>query len=236
MARDMNFFIDWYKLYSKNCLTGNPKGFSIQKSSGVINLEEEENKEKVEEKKEEVKEEVGGAPGAKSNKLPLILVVLAVILVGAYLLGRVVTRKAGDFLAGRVLSGVTGGNVKVDESGGKVTFENSEGKVSFEGGDKLPEGFPADFPLYPGAKIVSSFTANTDGKDGMSVAWETGDSVEAVSSFYKSNLVANGWKVSATFEQGDSTTTSFEKEGWGGFMGITSTEGKTTISATVGVK
>jgi len=231
----MNFFIDWYKLYPKNCLTGNPKGFSIQKSSGVINLEEE-NKEKVEEKVEEVKEGGEGKSSAKGSKLPLILVVLAVILVGAYLLGRVITRKAGDFLAGRVLSGITGGNVKVDESGGKATFENSEGKVSFEEGGELPEGFPKDFPVYPGAKVVSSFTANTDGKDGMSVVWETGDSVEAVSGFYKSNLVANGWKVSATFEQGDSTTTSFEKEGWGGFMGITSTEGKTTISATVGVK
>ena len=217
-------------------MTGNPKGFSIQKSSGVINLEAEENKEKVEEKVEEVKESGEGKSSAKGSKLPLILIVLAAILVGAYLLGRVVTRKAGDFLAGRVLSGVTGGNVKVDESGGKVTFENSEGKVSFEEGGELPEGFPKDFPVYPGAKVVSSFTANTDGKDGMSVAWETGDSVEAVSGFYKSNLVTNGWKVSATFEQGDSTTTSFEKEGWGGFMGVTSTEGKTTISATVGVK
>jgi len=217
-------------------LTENPKSFSIQKSSGVINLEEEENKEKVEEKAEEVKEEAGEVPETKSSKLPLILVVLAIVLVGAYLLGRVITRKAGGFLAGRVLSGVTGGNVKVDNSGGKVSFENDGGKVSFEEGGKLPEGFPKDFPVYPGAKVVSSFTANTDGKDGMSVVWETGDAVNKVSSFYKTNLVSNGWKISATFEQGDSMTTSFEKEGWGGFMGITATEGKTTISATVGVK
>lgn len=201
----------------------------------MINLEEEENKEKVEEK-EEVREKVGEGSGPKSNKLPLILIILAAILIGGYLLGRVVTKKAGGFLAGRVLSGVTGGNVKVDNSGGKVTFENEEGKVSFEEGGKLPGGFPSDFPAYPGAKIVSSFTANTDGKDGMSVVWETGDAVEKVASFYKTNLVSNGWKTTATFEQEGSMTTSFEKEGWGGFMGVTSTEGKTTISATVGVK
>ena len=70
----------------------------------------------------------------------------------------------------------------------------------------------------------------------MSVVWETGDSADAVSAFYKTDLVSNGWKVTATFEQEGSMTTSFEKEGWGGFMGITSSEGKTTISATIGVK
>jgi len=168
--------------------------------------------------------------------LPLILVVVAVILVGAYLLGRIITKKAGDFLAGRVLSGVTGGNVKVGNDGGKVTFENSEGKVSFEEGGKLPEGFPSDFPVYSGAKVASSFTANTDGKDGMSVVWETNDSADDVSAFYKSNLVAKGWKVTASFEQDGALTSTFEKEGWGGFMGVTSAEGKTTISATIGVK
>lgn len=198
-------------------------------------MEEEEKKEIVEEKKEEVKEEVGER-SAKSSKLPLILVVVAIVLVGAYLLGRVITRKAGDFLSGKVLSGVTGGNVKVGNDGGKVTFENSEGKVSFEEGGKLPEGFPSDFPVYPGAKVASSFTTNTEGKDGMSVVWETGDSAEKVSAFYKTSLVSNGWKVTATFEQDGALTSTFEKEDWGGFMGVTSAEGKTTISATIGVK
>ena len=202
----------------------------------MINLEEEEKKEKVEEKEEEVKEEVGEASGKKGSKLPLILVVLAVVLVGAYLMGRVITRKAGEFLSGKVLSGVTGGKVNVEGDGGKMTFENSEGKVSFEEGGKIPEGFPKDFPVYSGAKVVSSFTANTDGKDGMNVVWETNDSADDVFAFYKKDLVANGWKVTATFEQEGSMTTSFEQEGWGGFMGITSSEGKTTISATIGVK
>ena len=201
----------------------------------MINLEEEEKKEIVEEKKEEVKEEVGER-SAKGSKLPLILVVVAAVLVGVYLLGRVITKKAGEFLAGRVLSGVTGGNVKVGKDGGKVTFENSDGKVSFEEGGKLPQGFPSDFPVYPGAKVASSFTANTDGKDGMSVVWETGDSADKVSAFYKTSLVSNGWKVTATFESEGSMTNSFKKEGWAGFMGIASSEGKTTISATIGVK
>lgn len=196
---------------------------------------EEEKKETTEEK-EEVKEEAGEKPAAKGSRLPLILVVLAVVLVGAYFVGRIITKKAGEFLAGRVLSGVTGGNVEVGKDGGKLTFEDSDGKVSFEEGGKLPEGFPTDFPVYPGAKIVNSFTANTEGKDGMSVVWESSDSVGAVSGFYKTNLVSNGWKTTATFEQAGSMTTSFEKEGWGGFMGITTAEGKTTISATIGVK
>lgn len=218
-------------------MTGNSWGFSIQKSLEVIILEEEEKKETTEEKEavSEIKSDED-KPVAKGSNLPLILIVLVVILVGAYFIGRIITKKAGEFLAGRVLSGVTGGNVEVGKDGEKVSFENSEGKVSFEEGGKLPEGFPTDFPVYPGARVVSSFTANTEGKDGMSVVWDTNDSVEAVSAFYKTNLVSNGWKVTATFEQTGSATTSFEKEGWGGFMGITTAEGKTTISTTIGAK
>jgi len=186
----------------------------------------------LEEEKTEINEVK--AEEKKGSKLPLILIVLAVILVGTFLLGRTILKKAGELFAGRVLSGVTGGNVKVGEEGGKVTFENSEGEVSFEAGGTLPEGFPKDFPIYPDAKVASSFTANNEGKEGVSVVWETGDSVGDVSGFYKTNLVASGWKVTATFEQGGSMTTTFEKEGWGGFVGVTAAEGKTTISATIG--
>ena len=216
-------------------MTGNIGGASMHKSSGVSNLQEEKQEEQIEVKEESVKEEAPKS-GAKGSKLPLILVVLAIVLIGAYLLGRVISRKVGEFLAGRVLSGVTGGNVKVGNEGGSLTFENEEGKISFEEGGSLPDNFPGDFPVYPGAKIASTFTTTTEGKEGNSVVWETGDSFETVSVFYKTNLDAKGWKTTASFNQDQSATTTFEKEGWAGFMGVTAAEGKTTISVTIGVK
>lgn len=201
----------------------------------MINLDEEKQDSTAEVKEEPVQEEKGDSK-AKGSKLPLILIVIAVLLVGAYLVGKVVAKKAGDFLAGRVLSGVTGGNVKVGDDGGSVSFENEEGKVTFEGGGSLPKDFPNDFPVYPGAKIVSTFTASSEGKEGTSVVWETGDSAETVAVFYKSNLEAKGWKTTATFTQGEATTFTVEKDSLAGFMGVSGAEGKTTISVTIGVK
>jgi len=188
----------------------------------------EENKEEKEEKvseKEETKK--------KSKALPIILVVIVLILVGLYLVGRTASR----FIANRVLSGITGQNVQVDSSGDKVTVETEEGQVSFEAGGSLPAGFPSDFPVYSGAKVVSSFTAQGEQDSGMSVVWESSDSQASVADFYKKQLPAAGYTVSSTFEATNSLTISFKKGETEGFMGVTSGEGgKTTISVTVGVQ
>lgn len=185
----------------------------------------EENKEKKADKKEEGKK--------KSKTLPIILVVIVVILVGLYLVGR----SASRFVANSLLSGITGQNVDVDSSGDKVTVQTEEGQVSFEAGGSLPEGFPSDFPVYPGAKVVSSSTVQGEKDSGMSVVWETSDSQATVADYYKKELPAAGYSVVSTFAANDSLTISFKKGETEGFMGVTSGEGgKTTISVTIGVQ
>lgn len=195
---------------------------------------EEEKKESKEEKQEETKEE---KPGKKQNKPVMVLVVVAAVLAGLYFLGRTLSRKIGEGIAGRFLSGLSGKNVKVDNQGDKVTITGEDGKVAFEAGGDLPESFPKDFPVYTGAKLVSSFSAKGDEGDGVSVVWETGDSFDKVTDFYKKKLQEDGWKVESTFEQKDSFTSSFKKGEVEGFIGVTIGEGgKVTISVTIGVK
>lgn len=195
---------------------------------------EEEKKENKEEKVEEKKEE---KPGKGQNKLVMILVIVAVVLAGLYFVGRTLSRKIGEGIAGRVLSGIAGKNVKVDNQGDKVTLTGEGGEVSFEAGGDLPESFPKDFPVYTGAKLVNSYSVKGEEGDGVSVIWETGDSFAKVSDFYKKKLQEDGWKVESTFEQKDSFTSSFSKGEVGGFIGVTlGDEGKVTISVTIGVK
>lgn len=192
--------------------------------------EKKENKEKQEEKKEE-------KLGKGQNKLVMVLVVVAVVLAGLYFLGRALSRKIGEGIAGRVLSGISGKNVKVDSGGDKVTITGEGGKVAIETGGDLPDSFPKDFPVYPGAKLVNSFSAKGEEGDGVSVVWETGDSFDKVTDFYKKKLQEDGWKVESTFEQKDSFTSSFKKGEVGGFIGVTVGDGgKVTISVTIGVK
>ncbi|MFZ5933222.1 MAG: hypothetical protein ACOYT7_04070 [Patescibacteria group bacterium] len=199
-------------------------------------MDEEGKEEQVEKKEEktEVKEEKGGK---KQSNLVVILVFVAAILVGLYFVGRTVSRKIGEGIAGRVLSGIAGKKVKVSNNGDKVTITGEGGQVAFETGGDLPEDFPADFPVYTGAKLTGSFSAQDEQKGGVSVVWETSDSLAKVSDFYKKELPAKGWTVESTFTQNDSFTATFKKGETGGFVGVTPGDGgKVTINVTIGVK
>ena len=115
-------------------------------------------------------------------------------------------------------------------------FEDEvRGEFSFEEEGNLPDNFPSDFPIYPDAKLASSWTANGDGTNGLSLIWETGDSVSKVSDYYESELVGAGWTLSFTSETEDSTTYAFEKNDVSGFIGITVEESKVIISLTLGL-
>ena len=56
----------------------------------------------------------------------------------------------------------------------------------------IPEGFPSDVPIYPGAEIGPSMT--TPGL-GVFATFVTDDAVEAILTHYRSELAKNGWSV-----------------------------------------
>lgn len=181
-------------------------------------MAEEEKKEEKTEKKEEKTE----------KKSVLLLTILAVVVVAAVVAGKAIYEK--------LLSKTTGEVVEVDEEGGKVTVKSGETEFSFEEGGELPENFPEDFPIYSGAKLTSSWTTQAEGKDGISLIWETEDSMEEVSGYYKRELVDAGWKVGLSTEAEETITMGFEKDSSSGFLGITTEEGKTIISLTLGIE
>ncbi len=186
----------------------------------------------MEEKKKENPTSPEKREKKRSNKLLFILLTLALILLGLGILGKVLYRK----LASAFLSKLTGGVVSVDSGGKKLTIQGEGGQLSFEEGGKLPAGFPSDFPIYPGAKLTGSWTAKGEKGEGISLVWETTDDVLKVSDYYKTQLASLGWKVTTTFDSSSSSTFSFEKDSKSGFMGITKSDSKTTISLTLGTK
>jgi len=108
-------------------------------------------------------------------------------------------------------------------------------EFSFEEEGSLPDNFPSDFPIYPDAKLASSWVASGTDTDGLSLIWETEDSVDKVSNYYESELKKAGWTLSFTSETEDSTTFAFEKNNVSGFIGITVEELKIVISLTLGL-
>jgi hypothetical protein len=96
--------------------------------------------------------------------------------------------------------------VEADADGGVSTAKSTQDGATAA----LPEGFPADVPVYPG--LVLHTAAAMPG--GHSVQGTTDDDADAVAAFYTRQMASQGWTQDADAEQSPVTQTlSFEKDG-----------------------
>jgi hypothetical protein len=70
---------------------------------------------------------------------------------------------------------------------------SGEDAIASEG--VIPEGFPSDVPIYPGATPGSSMAMPGL---GVFATFQTGDSVDKILSHYRSELANGGWSVADT--------------------------------------
>jgi hypothetical protein len=61
----------------------------------------------------------------------------------------------------------------------------------------MPNGFPSDFPVYPGARLTHANQATANGQTTWGVEWETLDNLAAVQTFYMSKLNQGDWTISS---------------------------------------
>ncbi len=117
---------------------------------------------------------------------------LAILLLG--LLAAAACRK-------REYVGPHGEQVEYDAKGNNVTVKTADGSVVVSGdGVKLPEDFPKDVPVYPGAKIASAVSSAQSGTSGHMVTLETSDSPDKIATFYKAKF--SGWQVKMEMSSG----------------------------------
>ena len=164
----------------------------------------------------------------KKQTSPLVFIgigcVVLLILIGV---GTTVFFK---FFAKKAIEGVIESKTGIDVSDveqGKMTFtdEKTGAKVDI-GSNEVPDTFPKDFPLYPGAKVTSSLSGAASGKNnGFWLTMSTPDSVDKVSAYYKSQFAAKGWSVDATYTASGTTTQTVSKDKWNGSVAISSESG-----------
>ncbi|MEK7533576.1 MAG: hypothetical protein AAB542_04035 [Patescibacteria group bacterium] len=124
---------------------------------------------------------------------------------------------------------------------GKATFTDIKtGETVNIGGEKLPDTFPKDFPVYPGAKIVASLS-NTQKETGngfiVTFTAPDGHGLGKVIPFYKSELSANGWTITSSFDSDTLQTWEIAKASLQGSISITTFErDPMTIVVTLGQK
>lgn len=103
--------------------------------------------------------------------------------------------------------------VKVDtENGGVVSFTDTKtGSEVVMGGGTIPDDFPKDFPIYPGAKPTGTASGTEEGGKGFWLLLETSDASTAIVKYYGENLKSKGWTIDETMTFGDSSTYNVTK-------------------------
>ena|SRR5689334_10544325 len=166
------------------------------------------------------------AKTAKKQTNPLVYIGIGcfVLLVIMGIVGTMVAK----FFAKGIISGVIESKTGVktnlkDIENGKMTFTDSKTGAKVDiGTGKVPDNFPKDFPLYPGAKVTSALSGAQAGKDnGFWLTMASGDSVDKVGAFYKTEFARNGWTINTTYTAGNTVTQTVAKTGWSGSLAIT---------------
>jgi len=188
--------------------------------------------------KEDTKKEVKEKKNKKSLSVSLIVigVIVLVAVLGYLFLYKGIKSRISNYFVSKSLSKQLGGDVKIEGDGEKVSYKGEDFEFSYDAGGELPEDFPKDFPIYDNSKLVSKWSSTNEENEGISVILETGDDLSKVSDYYKTKLEKEGWTITSTFSQEDSSVFSFEKGDTEGILGITNAEDKVSISITISNK
>ena len=112
------------------------------------------------------------------------------------------------------VTGPSGEQTTVTKKGDKteITVQGRDGeKVTIAGGERgvaLPEGFPKDVPIYPGATVASSVKQAKQ----FTVMLKAGDGVAKVADHYAAKLKENGWEIETTVNMAEGRMFAAKKD------------------------
>jgi hypothetical protein len=136
-----------------------------------------------------------------------VISMVALSLVGA---GCNPFQSAQDRAAESAIERASGGRVKVDSSGKQMDITGEDGTSMRVGEDiKLPDNFPKDVPVYPGAKIAA-VSVSTSGDKSALMNIRSTDEVGKVVQWYADTMKKSGFKESQTMDIGESKFKTFE--------------------------
>jgi hypothetical protein len=97
----------------------------------------------------------------------------------------------------------------------------------------MPATFPADVPIYPGARLTSEANFTSTGQSTWGVEWETFDSVDKVTAFYTAKLNQGDWSLTFSGGSNGEFTAIFTRKSntkVDGILGVDGSSGVTKIS------
>lgn len=153
--------------------------------------------------------------------------VLVGIVFAATGCGKSISQRVGEFAAERAIENASDGKVKVDYADGGVTVRTEEGSASTTG--SLPEGWPSDVRVYPGATV--SYSGSGTAAQGMAVIATTTDTTEQVGNFYRGQF--SGWEKAIDANYSGMVTLQFKQTGRVVSVTAVGSDGQTTVTVSV---
>lgn len=154
--------------------------------------------------------------------------------------GKVIFSGFGKTLIQKGIEEKTG--LKVNTDNGEENIKYTDTKTGTEvnfGSQKIPDGFPKDFPIYPGAKPSGSLSGSKQIEDkGFWLMLATPDQLSKVEKFYADNLVQKGWNGKESLRMGNSVTWTVAKGNFDGTVVVNQEkeENETSIMIMLGSK
>jgi hypothetical protein len=157
----------------------------------------------------------------------IILVILGAVFSAIIIkkfVGGVVTQKTGVV------------QTNTQNTSGQSYVDPKTGATISLGIDKVPDSFPKDFPIYPGATVQVSQTGNAaqSAGNGFWLTLETGDSVAQVKAFYETNLAQNGWTKEVSAGNDSEVNWAISKDSLSGYLAIANSNNQTSIVIILG--
>lgn len=168
----------------------------------------------------EVSESAKDSKKESKKGLPTIAVVgigcfvlLALIGIGITFAGKLLFSKVGMGLVKTGIEDKTGMSISTEKGKEGMTFTDKESgaQIQINADAKIPDNFPKDFPVYPGAKPSGSLS-NTKKDSGFFLVLTATDDAKKVVDYYTKQFPANGWTIKNTSDFGDVSMISVEKE------------------------
>ncbi len=139
------------------------------------------------------------------------LIFLLFILLGLIFSG-VIIRK---LISGAITQQTGIVQTNTDNKGQSFTDPKTGATINL-GVNKIPDSFPKDFPIYPGATVSSSQTGS-----GFWLTLLSSDEVVKISTYYQGALAANAWSaIGATTSASNATSWAISKANLSGYLTI----------------
>jgi hypothetical protein len=141
------------------------------------------------------------------SSLPVVLLLGAALAVPSMGCKRLAER-AAEKAEEKAIEKQTGGQVSINGEKGTLTIVTDAGAMTLGETAKIPDDFPKNVPVYPGAAPKVAMKSAAGGKETWSVIVETMDAKDKVVAYYKANM--SGFTVASTMDVGTGTMTVYQ--------------------------